>query len=206
MKDALRLFVALPLGAELVAQLQQLQQALRARMVSGAVRWVRPAQLHLTLRFLGDVGPERVEDLQRTLTLACQGTMVPDLRIEGLGAFPDRRQPRVVWAGVGGDLATLDALQAAVREACEAFVPTTEDRAYAAHLTLGRVNSRDPANVRSARAALADFRFTDRWEWVPEEVRLIRSELRPEGSVYTNLAVFPLSQGAAGEPVAETSA
>lgn len=195
MQDTLRLFVALPLADALVARLAAAQDRLRKRTAAGSVRWVQPSRMHLTLRFLGEVAAARLDGLRRSLAAACAGRAAPGLRIEGLGAFPDVRRPRVIWAGVSGDLGTLRTLQTAVYAACDKFVPAEPRRGFEAHLTLGRVNVREPRNVRAAGEALTGFRLTDCGDWSPTEVRLVRSDRQPGGPVYTDLEVFPLVGG-----------
>lgn len=139
-RGRLRLFVALdlPAGAKaaLAASCKELQGLLPAGM-----RWVNPAGIHLTLKFLGAVEAGRVDALLAALrSAAAAGDQPPfPLHLDGLGVFPNRREPRVIWAGVGGDLDRLAKMQRRVEQAMARLGFPEESRAFRPHLTLGRV-------------------------------------------------------------------
>jgi 2'-5' RNA ligase len=178
---SVRTFVALELDREVHRELESLMSSLRPRF-AGA-RWVRPEGVHLTLRFLGDTPPERVERLRPALAVAASASEPADARIAELGTFPGRgRPPRVLWVGI-----QLPASILALREACEeaavsaGFPP--EDRPFHGHLTLARFRE------RVSRPALPPV---DLGTTRLETLVLFRSELRPGGSVYTPIGRFPL--------------
>ena len=113
----LRLFISLPVPEAVRVALQQAQQELREGLpprARNAVRWTNPDQLHLTLRFLGEVDEPRVPSLLNALQSACQPFPRLQLRAERVGFFPERRLPRVVWIGVQDRGGTLARLQQAV--------------------------------------------------------------------------------------------
>src|SRR5687767_6154006 len=109
--DNIRAFIALPLDPVLAAEIRKVQQRLDAP--DGAVRWISPEQLHLTLRFLGNVAADRLDDLATALRRACAHADAAPFRItlEGAGCFPSTKSPRVVWIGIQGDLEPLRKLQ-----------------------------------------------------------------------------------------------
>jgi len=194
MSEAWRLFVALELPEEIRSHLRALQEDLKRRTPGRAVRWVDPAGIHLTLHFLGDVERGRVEALDGALGAAARGRAPFELATGGLSCFPNARRPRVVWVGLGGQLAPLGALHAAVERELGALGFEPEDRAFHPHLTLGRVRQEAarPAVEELARVlqgAAAEpsppFRVAD--------VILFRSELRPSGAVYSALHHAPLA-------------
>lgn len=192
MSEKLRVFVALPLADPIRARLAELQRRLRATLPDRAVRWVRAEQIHLTLRFLGDVATDRIDPLKAALAAAVAGATVLRLEVGGLGVFPNARRPRVIWVGLGGELEALGRLQPEVAAACAAFAAGEDPQTFRAHLTLGRVNDRFPGNARAVAEALPGWRFDEQLSWSPGEVRLVRSRLQPGGSVYEDLARFPL--------------
>ncbi len=192
----LRLFVAvdLPAGAKaaLAAAMGQLGELLPA-----GVRWVNPAGIHLTLKFLGDVEFGLVEPLGAALREAAAGMdNVPfPLHLEGLGVFPNRREPRVIWAGVGGDLAALGRLQGLVEDAAVRLGFAEERRGFRAHLTLGRV--RDgvrPAARRELGSVVVEQggALEPEYAWEVGEISLIRSVLTAQGAVYSTLGTAQL--------------
>jgi 2'-5' RNA ligase len=149
------------------------------------VKWVRPENIHLSLKFLGDVDESRESELRTALGRAAGGGAEPRplaLQITGFGVFPDYRRPHVLWAGVTLEPA-LELLQHGVEQAFEPLGFPTEARAFRPHVTLGRT-SRDakPRDFAGLEQALARISF-DRTVTV-SEVDLMQSTLTPNGPVY----------------------
>ena len=190
-QSRLRLFVALdlPAGAKaaLAATMGQLQSVIPA-----GVRWVNPAGIHLTLKFLGDTEAGLVPPLRAALReAAAAGDMMPfPLHLDGLGVFPNPREPRGIYAGVGGDLDSLVRAQRRVEQASVRLGFPQEKRPFRPHLTLGRVRDGVAPAVRRqigdtiARQAAA---LSPEYAWTAGEICLIRSHLTPQGAVYTTL-------------------
>ena len=116
------------------------------------VKWVRPGNVHLTLKFLGWVKEEALTGLTESAGPVISGFSACDLKAEGLGVFPSRNRARVVWVGLAGDLANLGGLQKAIEAEAARYDIESEDRPFAPHLTLGRVKS-DRGPTRPAGAA-----------------------------------------------------
>jgi RNA 2',3'-cyclic 3'-phosphodiesterase len=187
-----RLFVALEPPAEVRARLVAIQDALRARAgrAAGDVRWVTPDNLHLTLQFLGAVAEDRVGDVRGAVTDAAAAGRRLQLHVGGAGAFPSARRPRVLWAGLAGDVAPLAALvkDLGARLAPLGFPP--ESRPFSAHLTLGR--ARAPRGAPRLAAALSPLDPAPAVPWTAAEVVLVRSHLSSLGSRYEALLRAPL--------------
>ena len=175
-----RAFVAIELDTPLRKAIADLQDGLRPRL--GGIRLVRPESIHLTLRFLGDTSPTQVEALRPRLAAAAASCPPAEARVAGLGTFPERGSPRVLWLGLDVPRSILD-LQHACERAARAAGFEKEERPFRAHLTLGRWRE------RAARPELppADLGVTRL-----DTLVLFRSDLRPGGAVYTPLAQFPL--------------
>jgi 2'-5' RNA ligase len=179
--DDVRAFVALELGEDVRAALEKLTASLRPR-VSGA-RWVRPEGVHLTLRFLGDTPPSRIEQLLPLLAAAASGCEPLEARLAELGTFPGPgKPPRVLWLGIQLPPPAF-ALQAECEGAAVAVGFPPEERPFRGHLTLARFRE------RVLRPALPPV---DLGVFSLETLALVRSELRPGGAVYTPIARFPL--------------
>lgn len=187
MSETARLFVAVdPAGAVL----ERLGAALAAaRRLAPKAKWVAPGSFHVTLAFLGDLPIAQVPDLAAAVGAAALLHAPIDLRVAGAGTFGGRR-PRVLWAGVTGDLEPLAALERDVAAALVPFGYVRDSRPFTAHLTLARARDArgDPAFVPCA-AALAgeDFGATR-----VAQVILYRSDLSPKGAAYTPLAALPM--------------
>ena len=184
-----RVFIALAIPDEVRAALGDAQA--RLRPAGADVKWVRPEAIHATLRFIGDTNEERVPALGEAIAAAAAGIAPFSLEARGTGFFPNESRPRVVWAGLAGDLPALLRLQARVEAEVVRIGYPADDRPFAAHLTLGRVRSgkRAGALVRAAR----DPAGTSLGAVPVDRVILYRSELRPQGAVYTRLIEHPLA-------------
>jgi len=184
MAETVRTFIAIDLPPEVRAFLADCQQ--RLKRAGGDVRWVRPDLIHLTLVFLGDVPADMLADLEKSVREAAAPFGPLALRVQGTGRFPPRGLPRVVWVGIEEPTGRLMELQKALAGATAAFAEKVEDRAYAAHLTLGRVKSprggRDLAGAIDAMAGATGPSFEAR------EVTIFKSDLSPQGPTYTAVA------------------
>lgn len=192
----LRLFVAVDLPAGAKESLAATVGQLRGVTPAG-VRWVNPAGIHLTLKFLGEVDGGLAAPLRAGLQEAAAGMEKAafPLHLDGLGVFPNRREPRVIWAGIGGDLGTLAEVQGRVEDAAAALGLARERRAFRPHLTLGRVRDGvTPAARRELGSAVAEqgASLAAEYGWMVEEISLIRSVLTPQGAVYTTLGTARL--------------
>jgi 2'-5' RNA ligase len=186
--EAIRSFVALELEPELQGALRDLLARLRPRL--GEARLVRPERIHLTLRFLGPSSPARLERLRPELAAAAAACPPCLARVRGVGTFPDRGSPRVLWLGI--ELPEpLVALQGACERAARSAGFEPEPRGFRPHLTLGRWRERAP------RPELPEV---DLGQTRLETLTLFRSELRPDGAVYSPLARFALAGAAADTP------
>ncbi len=181
-EDRVRAFVALELEGRLRAAMDELQARLRPRL--GAIRFVRPEGIHLTLRFLGDTTAQQVDAMRPVLAAAASACPPAEVPVSGLGMFPERGSPRVLWLGLAVP-PSIDELQEACERAALAARFEKEGRPFKAHLTLGRWRDRAPRPELPA----ADFGTTRL-----DTLVLFESDLRPGGAVYTPLARFPLGQ------------
>jgi 2'-5' RNA ligase len=177
-----RTFLALPLDAGLTAAAVALQGKL-AEAADG-VRWTAPAGFHLTLQFLGEVDDRELATVCRAADKACRAVPPFTLGLGGVGAFPNPRRPRTVWAGVTTGRDELLALFAALDEGLlETGSYRREGRPYAPHLTLGRVTADDaPADLS---AVLAKFATWAGGTLAVDQVVVFTSQLRRDGPEYT---------------------
>ena len=189
-----RVFVALALGDQ--SRKAVSAQINRLRPLSKAVTWTPPANLHLTLRFLGDQTDEHLSDVLLALQEAADGVPGFTMGLRGLGAFPGLEHPRTIWVGVSAGAPEVRDLQARVSEALERRGTPAEPRAWQAHVTIGRV----PVQKRWRREGLADIRSglirgaaTTFGNTHVTSIEVMRSDLRPSGARYTPIASVPLA-------------
>ena len=186
--ERIRSFIAVDIGVEVRAALSKVTRVL-ARSDADA-RWVRPEGMHATLKFLGGVDSNRLDQVHDALVTAADGHGALRLHVAGLGAFPSLRRPRVLWAGL--HCPGLRELAASIDEALVPLGFEPEKRAFNAHVTLARLRSlRGWENLAPAVEAHAEDEFG---RVAVAAVVLYRSTLRRDGAVYTPLWTIPLAQ------------
>jgi RNA 2',3'-cyclic 3'-phosphodiesterase len=179
-EDRVRAFVALPVSEPLKIRLGDLMRDLAPG--TPGIRFVRPEGVHLTLRFLGWTSPEQVRVLEPRLRQAAAACPKGEAHVAGLGLFPDRGSPQVLWIGLRLPEPVL-ALQMACEAAAVAAGFAPENRRFRAHLTLGRWKD---------RARRPELPPADLGALPIEELVLFRSDLRQSGAIHTPLARYPL--------------
>jgi 2'-5' RNA ligase len=187
--ELIRTFLAFDLPDEAVAALRQAQRCLIDHDLR--ISWVKPENIHLTVKFLGEVSPAALERVSRAAAASAAAASPMKLTVKGLGVFPDARRPRVVWAGLSGATQSLIDFQNDLEENLATAGFAKEPRPFKAHLTLGRVKKAVPSG-RLVSALEACLRFTP-GQFSADRLILFRSDLKPEGAVYTVLKEFPLS-------------
>lgn len=182
-----RLFIALPTPLPLRESIHR--AAVPLRQCGAEVAWEAAPKLHCTLKFLGPTPPVLLPRLEEELGTVARNAEPVRIVYRGLGAFPSMRDPRVFWIGMEDATGALGRLQTAVERGCVALGLPREERAFHPHVTLGRVKGRK--NVRELLATAETVTFESP-PTVVATLELIRSDLRPTGSVYTVLRTFPL--------------
>ena len=188
----LRAFIAIHLSQGARLQLSDAIRSLESE-IPGGVRWVDPEGIHLTLKFLGNVDPALVEDMLLAMEQAASGSLPFHLHLNGLGVFPNERRPRVLWAAVGGDLDALGALQEKLEAAMSGLNFPRERRTFSPHLTVGRVRDGVSDVVRQRVGAVVSRGSLDVADsWLVNAIHLMRSNLTPDGAVYSSLGSVSL--------------
>jgi len=185
---ALRSFLAVELSREIEEGIRRIQEKLKRR-VEG-VRWVRPEGIHLTLKFLGEIDPDRIEEIVDKAQQAVKGIGPFEIRIKGGGGFPNTKNPRVIWLGVEDQEGLLRELQARVEKGLEELGFKREERNYTPHLTLGRL--RTGRGKGGVAQAIKDIGDSDLGAMKIREIVLFQSQLKPSGAEYTKLRTIPL--------------
>jgi RNA 2',3'-cyclic 3'-phosphodiesterase len=194
--QTVRAFVAVEMPPEIRELLAEKQDELKGHMgrAAGAVRWVRPEGVHLTLQFLGDVPVGLVPRMSQALDEARNGVRPLKLVVSRVSAFPGIVKPRVIWIALEGDIAGLHTLEAAVSTQLQplGFAP---DKPFKPHVTLGRVreNVRPDELLAISQALVAqENKPIHRVNFTVNRVQLMESHLQRGGSVYTELAAVEL--------------
>lgn len=189
-----RLFIAVELPPNVVKTIEQVQNDLKGAILGRGAKWVSPDSTHLTLKFLGDVPAQHIDKIIAGMQEAANGFSTFFLTIEGLGCFPNTKNPRVLWLGLTGNVRGLSALQASIESQIAPMGYPTEDRAFHPHLTLARTVRGARRDEIEAIGKAAEHGLGTLGSWRVEGVSLIRSDLRPTGAVYTREALVLLDR------------
>ena len=185
--SVIRAFIAVDLPPEIIKRLEQISALLKQSLGDVSVRWVPTENIHLTLKFLGDVSLTNLEMLKEVLLTEVSVHRSFEVSVGGLGAFPTTRHPRVIWIGVEAP-ADLASLQRGIETAMARLGYAREDRPFSPHLTLGRV----PRNATSGDTHLiGETLDTNKVGFLGvapvDTVFLYRSDLKPAGATYTKI-------------------
>jgi 2'-5' RNA ligase len=183
-----RAFIAVKVepGGELLRMISSFKALLGAENI----KWVDPANIHLTLAFLGDTEEKRIKSIARMLKEKCTGFNEFDFVLAGIGIFKNYRDPRVIWVGIQSS-EKLAILNNIISEGLKSNGFRIEERQFRPHLTLGRVKScKDTENLKSV---LEKYRDTEFQKVEVKEVILYESILLQTGPIYKSLGIFSLS-------------
>ena len=188
----LRCFVAVELEEAIRQALQRTQMLLKGDPAGRYGRWARPEGIHLTLKFLGDVPMDRIAPIAEAVKQASAGVAPFRLSCGELGCFPNTRFPRVIWIGIEDPSGALLRLQGEVERNLSTLGFPPERRAFHPHLTLARTRRVSKGEQAALGKLVERTQVGKLGEMVVQEISLMRSELRPSGAVYTQLAAAPL--------------
>ncbi|MBN1559220.1 RNA 2',3'-cyclic phosphodiesterase [candidate division KSB1 bacterium] len=185
--EKIRTFICIDLPDEIVDYLSTVQNKLQR--VGRGVRWVAPQNIHLTIKFLGDVRSDAIDDIAQAVSRACHETPPFSVSLSHTGAFPNFHRPRIFWVGIREESGALLSLYQKMEDELQRLHFAREDRRFSPHLTLGRSKSDD--GLEEVSTALQQEKCPA-LSFVARELIVMQSELAPQGALYTPLAIVPL--------------
>jgi len=183
MSDTVRAFIAIELTDETIAFIQKIQEGLRSFGVKA--RWMRPENIHLTLKFLGDINNEDVKKAGDAIISAARENASITLRAKGIGVFPGVKRPRVIWTGIAGQTKELVNLQKILDGKLQTIGFSKEKRPFKGHLTIARIKKK--IDAKRLIDAMKEYSGFESKAFMADEVVLFKSELKPSGAVYSRL-------------------
>ncbi len=186
----IRSFLAFELPQDIRKVVVQVSGELRKSPLD--VRWVKPKNIHLTVVFLGNIREDEIPSLRDAAEKVCLSFDPFSVSLKGVGCFPNRRKPRVLWVGLDGDIERMGSLRDSLQESLRPFGVKQEKRAFRPHLTLGRFRRIGKA-LKHLEALIAEHESLTTPECPLNELILFRSDLKPSGAVYSKIAAFPLA-------------
>jgi 2'-5' RNA ligase len=181
--ETFRAFIAIDLPESIKSFLSDVQEALKT--YGFRVKWVRPQNIHLTLKFLGDTATADTDKISEAMTLATRNCPIVSLKAKGVGVFPNARRPRVIWAGLNGQVEALANLQQTLDALLADLGFARDTRAFKSHLTLGRVKGKIASD--RMKAAIDKLKEFESESFETNQIILFKSELRPTGAIYTKV-------------------
>ena len=185
----MRCFIAIELSEAVKSVLSVIEEELKK---TGAdVRWVKPENIHLTIKFLGNIEEKIKEKIIESLKIVCSKYEHFSVELKGIGMFPNLKSPRVLWVGIGNN-EILKGIQEEIDEGMGKAGLERENRKFTAHLTIGRISSlRGKEHLVKAMKTYENKNFE---KMNVASISFIRSDLHPEGARYTNIAKIPLGK------------
>ncbi|UCH00793.1 MAG: RNA 2',3'-cyclic phosphodiesterase [Deltaproteobacteria bacterium] len=185
----IRLFLAFELPPEIRQQIGEVSTELQKLTLP--VRWVKVTNIHLTIIFLGYVNEDTIDDIKERVNPVVKRFSEFKTRLNGIGVFPNWRRPRVIWIGLNGEIERLSNLREELQTELKVFGFKPEKRPFTPHLTIGRFKG--PVDRDEELKLILDryHDLTGDLQYLRELV-LFKSDLRPDGPVYTKMASWPL--------------
>ncbi len=185
----IRSFIAIEIPDSIRSQIAALQEEMRR--LQSHVSWVTPRNIHVTMKFLGDIQESLVPQIGSVLGKISSCTRPFQITIENLGFFPNARRPRVLWVGVTDRQQQLKTLFQEIEEGLVPFGFTLEKRGFTPHLTIGRV--RNPRGINEVVARMQSFNFPPE-SFEAKGIVFMKSTLKPTGAVYEPLGRFEFKE------------
>ncbi len=190
MSDTIRAFIAIELPEKIISHIRTVQDGIKSCNVNAG--WVNPKNIHLTLKFLGNINIQDTEKIACAMneavkeSLITQGNQHISLSAKGISVFPNIKKARVIWIGLKGDTFRLIGLQKILDNHLEKSGFPKEERDFKAHLTLARI--KDKIDPEKLAEAMKRFGETESDTFEADKIILFKSDLKPGGAVYTKLA------------------
>jgi len=184
----IRSFLAIELPKSILRKIEEVQGDLR--LTHADVRWVNYEKIHLTLKFFGNIEESRIDPIFKSIEEPIRSTLPFSLKVRGVGAFPNLKNPRVIWMGLVEGREVLISFQKQIEIQLEKIGFQPEDRPFHPHLTLGRMkSSRGKEELVRRMEKHKEEEFGD---FQVERMVLFKSDLKPSGPVYTLLKEMKL--------------
>jgi 2'-5' RNA ligase len=192
--EQVRSFIAIELPDELKLGLTQLEDQLKMSKQPW-VKWVDPYNIHLTLKFLGSIAVDRINEIIGVMEEAIQGIPPFRLEVKDLGVFPNLRRVQVAWVGIRGEVDRLSQFQQHLESNLARLGFTPESRPFTPHLTLARLRNRASSDERQSFGQLiATTRFETTYTIKVDAISLMRSQLTREGAIYSRISSVGLDK------------
>jgi RNA 2',3'-cyclic 3'-phosphodiesterase len=190
MSDTIRTFIAISLPEHIIEEIGKMQK--KVRKSGFKMRWVKPENIHITLKFLGDIHSQMIQPIVNCMDRCGKEHHFVQLFSKGIGVFPGLKRPRILWAGIDGETDALRAIQEQLDEYLRVTGLPKENRPFKGHLTIGRFKGR--ADSKKLLSVIKEFSVFETKSFSAETLSLYKSDLTPSGAIYTRIAAAPLQK------------
>lgn len=190
----MRSFVALGIPATLQNSINSQTVSLRKLYPSPIIRWVKPINIHLTLKFLGNLSVSDLENLKRLFSLEAQRVNPFSISFTSLGIFPNPKKPRIIWLGVNSP-PILAEFQSKIETLASRLGIPKEQRRFSPHITLGRISDRNTLeSIENLNREISsvDVSVFERVKF--SSLKIFKSDLKPDGPIYTEIYNIPFGE------------
>lgn len=190
----MRTFIAVDFPPDMLETIGEICTFFKQKIPNNALKWVETENLHLTIKFLGEINENKLEQVKHTLTHALIGLKAFTVHVSGLGVYPNWAAPRVVWLGITGGEPLIN-IHSILDKNLTSLDINSEGRPLSPHLTIARVRKNiDQATLKKISDTLAQFKVESLGSIIIDRVHLYKSVLSPAGPSYTRLHSVPLNQ------------
>lgn len=186
-ENLIRAFLAVEIPPDIKNRIREIQKGLTP--IVQDIRWTRPEGIHLTLKFFGNISKDDIPFISRVVEQKTKDITPITLNVNAIGVFPGPSRPRVLWIGMQGEIDRLSRLQDEIEYDLQECGFQREKRNFEPHLTLGRARSQRKMFTGIAKV-LADRKTYQAGQFGVRGLTLFKSELKPEGALYTKLAYY----------------
>jgi RNA 2',3'-cyclic 3'-phosphodiesterase len=183
MPDTIRTFIAFKLPKNIISSISEIQN--RFKSYAFKARWVNLGNIHLTLKFLGDINYTDIEKVSEAIIDAVNSHTPVSLAVKGASVFPGIKRPRVIWVGLTGEIEKLVGIQNDIEKNLEKLGFPREKRPFRGHLTLGRIKGK--INPKKLLDVIKKFEKFESKLFIADKIFLFKSDLKSTSSVYTEL-------------------
>lgn len=193
--NAIRAFIAIDFSEEIQEKLDSLVSQLKSRLVDVPVRWIPARNIHLTLKFLGEVSTSNLDILYKIIQNESEKISEFEMSIGNLGAFPSTHRPKIIWVGIEAP-PELFSLQRGIESETGRLGYALDKRKFSPHLTIGRVSrNAQSSHLQQLDHVLSNCKVGFIGATRVQSVHLYQSDLRREGPTYTRLFSLNLGNG-----------
>ena len=189
MSKKIRAFIAIPIENSVKKKIAEIQDNIKTNN-NWEVKWVKPDNIHLTLKFLGDINSEDINQVENSLVKSVKNIKKFSLKIKGVGVFPNLNKPRVIWVGINDSNSLIKNLYKRIENNMHEIGFLKEKRSFNPHLTIGRIkNNILKSELKQTLIEYDQFNI----DFICDSVLLYKSVLKPTGSEYSVIADIPLT-------------